>query len=123
VDEGEMRKQDETRKNGEGIKKELLAEADVTDGPEDDGSAVKDDREHCLQEEGCKDIKEMKDSSLNSTYLTRQSSSKPEAVRRYVDLPILKLFVQFVTPLSNPGIYLGDALMGKNEEKSQAEQD
>jgi hypothetical protein len=38
-----------------------------------------------------------------STYLDRQSSTKTEAVLRYVDLPIIKLFVQFVTPLSNPG--------------------
>jgi hypothetical protein len=35
-------------RDGEGVKKELLSEADVTDDPEDDGSAVKDDREHCL---------------------------------------------------------------------------
>ena len=41
--------------------------------------------------------------SSSSTYLDRQSSSKTEAVLRYVNLPILKHFVQFVTPLSNPG--------------------
>jgi hypothetical protein len=31
------------------------------------------------------------------------TTTKTEAVLRYVDLPILKRFVQFVTPLSNPG--------------------
>jgi hypothetical protein len=123
VDKGEMRKQDEAPKDREDIKKELPAEADVTDDPEDDGSAVEDDREHCFQEEGFEDTKEMKDSSLSSTYLTRQSSTKPEAVIRYVDLPVLKLFVQFVSPSSKPGLYPGDVLMRKNEEKSQANQD
>jgi hypothetical protein len=114
VDEGEIRKQDEAPKNGEDIKKELPAEADVNDDLEDNGSTVEDDREHCFQEEGFEDTKEMKGSSLSITYLTSQSSTKPEAVRRYVDLP------QFVTPLSNQGLYPRDALMRKNEEKSQA---
>ena len=41
--------------------------------------------------------------SSSSTYLDRQSSTKTDAVLRYVDLPILKCFVQFVTQLSNPG--------------------
>jgi hypothetical protein len=66
VDEGEMGKQDEAPKNGEDIKKELPAEADITDDPEDDGSSVEDDREHFFQEEGFEDTKDMKDSSLRA---------------------------------------------------------
>ena len=93
VDGGEMRKQDKAPKNGEDIKKELPAEADIMGDPEDDGSAVEDDREHCFQEEGFEDTKEMKDNSVRSTYITRQSYTKPEAVGRYVDLPVLKHFV------------------------------
>ena len=37
------------------------------------------------------------------TYFTRQSSTKPEAVRRYVDPPMLNHCVQLLTPLSTPG--------------------
>jgi hypothetical protein len=42
-------------------------------------------------------------SSSSFTYHTRQSSTKTEAVLRYVDSPILNQLVQFVTPLSNTG--------------------
>jgi hypothetical protein len=42
-------------------------------------------------------------SSSSITYFTRQSSTKTEAVHRYVDFPILNHFSQPVTSLSNPG--------------------
>jgi hypothetical protein len=68
-----------------------------------DSSSVEDDREHFFQGERFQDTKEMKDSSSSITYSNRQSSTKTEAVARYVDLPVLNHFVQFVTPLSDPG--------------------
>jgi hypothetical protein len=37
------------------------------------------------------------------TYFNRQSSTKTEAVARYVDFPVLNHFVKSVTSLSNPG--------------------
>ena len=42
-------------------------------------------------------------SSPSFTYHIRQSSTKKEAVLRYVEFPILNQLVQFVTPLSNTG--------------------
>jgi hypothetical protein len=42
-------------------------------------------------------------SSSSFTYHARQSSTKTEAVLRYVDFPISNQVVQFVTPLSNTG--------------------
>jgi hypothetical protein len=42
-------------------------------------------------------------SSSSSTYFNRQSSTKIEAVARYVELPVLNHFELFVTLLSNPG--------------------
>ena len=42
-------------------------------------------------------------SSSSFTYHTRQSSTKTEAVLRYVDFPMSNQLVQFVTPLSNTG--------------------
>jgi hypothetical protein len=41
-------------------------------------------------------------SSSSITYHTRQSSTKTEAVPRYVDLPFVNQFMQLVTPLPNP---------------------
>jgi hypothetical protein len=124
VDDGEIMKQDEAPKNGKDIKKELTSAADITYDPEDtgeegrdNGSSVEDDKEHF------EDTKEMKDSSSIITYSNRHSSTKTEAVARYVDLPVLNHFVQFLTPLSNTGPYSGDVLMMKSEEKSQADQD
>jgi hypothetical protein len=38
------------------------------------------------------------------TYHTRQSSTKTEAVLRYVDFPSVNQFMQLVTPLPNPGL-------------------
>ena len=74
VDDGEMMKQDEAPKNGEDIKKELTSAADITDDPEDmgeegrdDGSFVKDDREHFFQGEGFEDTKEMKEEDIGGT--------------------------------------------------------
>jgi hypothetical protein len=40
-------------------------------------------------------------SSSSLTYYNRQSSTKTEAVARYVEFPFLKHFMQLVTPLSN----------------------
>jgi hypothetical protein len=42
-------------------------------------------------------------SSSSFTFHTRQSSTKTEAVLRYVDFPMSNQLVQFVTPLSNTG--------------------
>jgi hypothetical protein len=42
-------------------------------------------------------------SSSSITYYNRQSSTKTEAVARYVEIPVLNHLVQLVTPLSNPG--------------------
>jgi hypothetical protein len=42
--------------------------------------------------------------SSSITYYIRQSSTKTEAVARYVEFPVLNQFVQLVTPLSNPGL-------------------
>jgi hypothetical protein len=55
-----------------------------------------------------KDTSEAKDEAPKNkensiTYFTRQSSTKPEAVRRYVDPPLLNHCVQLLTPLSTPG--------------------
>ena len=55
-------------------------------------------------------------SSSSITYYIRQSSTKTEAVARYVVFPVLNHFVQSVTSLSNPGLYSEDALMMKSEE-------
>jgi hypothetical protein len=43
-------------------------------------------------------------SSSSITYHTRQSSTKTEAVLRYVDLPCVNQFIQLVTPSPNPGL-------------------
>jgi hypothetical protein len=42
-------------------------------------------------------------SSSCITYYVRQSSTKSEAVDRYVEIPVLNHLVKIVTPLSNPG--------------------
>jgi hypothetical protein len=42
-------------------------------------------------------------SSSSFAYYIRQSSTKTEAVGRYVELPVINQFVHLVTPLSNPG--------------------
>jgi hypothetical protein len=55
-------------------------------------------------------------SSSSSTSYIRQSSTKTEAVARFVEFPVLNHFVQSVTSCSNPGTYSGDALMMKSEE-------
>jgi hypothetical protein len=44
-----------------------------------------------------------KNQENSSTYFTRQSSTKPEAVRRYVDPQMLNHCVQPLTPLYIPG--------------------
>jgi hypothetical protein len=43
-------------------------------------------------------------SSSSITYHTRQSSTKTEAVLRYVDFPFVNQFRKLVTPLPNPGL-------------------
>jgi hypothetical protein len=50
------------------------------------------------------------------TYFTRQSSTKPEAVVRYVDLPVLNHCVQLLTPLSTPGPEKKDVKIDINPE-------
>ena len=50
------------------------------------------------------------------TYFTRQSSTKPEAVSRYVDPPMLNHCVQLLTPLSTPGHEKRDVKIDTNPE-------
>jgi hypothetical protein len=50
------------------------------------------------------------------TYFTRQSSTKPEAVRRYVDPPMLNHCVQSLTPLYIPGHEKRDVKIDTNLE-------
>jgi hypothetical protein len=52
----------------------------------------------------------------STTYFIRQSSTKTEAVARYVEFPVLNHVVHLVTSLSNQGTYSEDALMMKSEE-------
>jgi hypothetical protein len=58
-----------------------------------------------IMEEQVHEKPEERDGASNSslTYHTRQSSTKTEAVLRYVEFPIFNQLVQFVTPLSNTG--------------------
>jgi hypothetical protein len=83
INEDEVMKQDEATK---AYKQEKSEKRDVVD---DINAEDKHDDEKPEKKEGVK--------SSSSTYLDRQSSTKTEAVLRYVDLPILTHFVQFVT--------------------------
>jgi hypothetical protein len=88
------------------------ADKDTGEGEDDDGSknvnVVKmNDVTVNINTEGKYD---------NITYSKRQSSTKTEAVARYVEFPILNHFMQLVTSSSNPGPHSGDELMMKSEE-------
>jgi hypothetical protein len=58
-----------------------------------------------LEDEDTSEAKDKapKNQESNITYFIRQSSTLPEAVRRYVDRPVINQVVHLVTPLINPG--------------------
>ena len=115
INEDEVMKQDEATK---ACKHEKSEKRDVVDDIN-----AKDKHKKPKKKEGV--------NSSSSTYLDRQSSTKTEAVLRYVDLPILKRFVQFVTPLSNPGsekpeekdVMIDVHPEGEHDKEKTAEQD
>jgi hypothetical protein len=57
------------------------------------------------------------------TYFIRQSSSKPEAVRRYVDCPVSNQVVHFVTPLFNPGSEKPEKRNSRTNNNSEGRED
>jgi hypothetical protein len=59
----------------------------------------------------------------NITYFIRQSSTKPEAVRRYVDCPVSNQVVHFVTPLFNPGLKKPETRNGRTDTNPEGRDD
>ena len=93
----------------------------------DAGESLEEDAEW-VTGDGIEDNSEAKDEAPKNqedsiTYFTRQSSTKPEAVRRYVNRPVINQVVHLVTPLSNPGSEKPEKRNGMTDANSEGRND